>query len=307
MDDAALRAALRDAQARPDDGAAQARAVAAAARAGVDVPRDLALRAADASPDDDALQVSAAAACRREGWPPPVRVLARRPRWRAFAAFVARWFVRPLQDHSGTPSVLLDAVERKLGALPLALREWYELCGRRPDVLGNVQDRATEPDELRPDEEGLVAVYVQSQGALAWGVRREDLDRDDPAAFMSENPGRVALACDSLAAFLHRMVVHQSFARRGAVVARHGGADAAALATIARAWPQLAFAPLRWEVGPDVPEAERGYELGAYVLHGDDDVLIEVDTLGHVSLQARDAETLGRARALLPTVEWPRT
>jgi hypothetical protein len=299
--DEALRAALRDAEAQPGDGGAQGRAVTACARAGVPVSRALALRAADAWPDDDALQVIAAEAHRRDEYPPPMRVLARRPRWRALAAFVARWFVRPLQDHAGTPGVLLDGVTRRLGAMPLALREWYELCGRRPDVQGNVQDRAVEPNELRPDDDGLVPVYLEDQGVLAWGVRATDLALDDPPAFMNENPGPLMPTGEALSVFLHHMVVHQSFSRRGAVVALGGGADQAAIEAIKATWPRLPFGQLSWEV----PSVDDAYELQGYYLHGDDEALVEVDTYGHVRLQARDQATLERVRALLPSIDWP--
>ncbi|MFF7248479.1 SMI1/KNR4 family protein [Embleya sp. NPDC008237] len=71
----------------------------------------------------------------------------------------------------------LDASAARLGvAVPTALRELYELLGRRHDLTSN-HDVLLAPDKLYV-EDGVLVFREENQGVAWWGVRP---DGDDPA------------------------------------------------------------------------------------------------------------------------------
>ncbi|GAA2260403.1 MULTISPECIES: SMI1/KNR4 family protein [Kitasatospora] len=85
----------------------------------------------------------------------------------------------------------MDAVEARLGLrLPAALREFYTLLGTRKDLTGN-QDPLLPPGEVFVHDEfgGLLVFRTENQGCAYWGVRLEDLDRDDPPVFVRSREG----------------------------------------------------------------------------------------------------------------------
>lgn len=64
-----------------------------------------------------------------------VRLAERKDRWSLLTDFAAEWH-SPLQEGDGYSAAELDAAEQRLGLkLPLALREWYRLMGRRKDIV----------------------------------------------------------------------------------------------------------------------------------------------------------------------------
>jgi len=109
----------------------------------------------------------------------------RQERWDQIRAFIAEWH-RPLGENDGIPSAELDAAEQRMGCrIPAALREWYQMAGRRGD-LTRMQNYLLAPDELacEPDDE-VVIFYAENQWVVGWGIRREDWDLDDPPVVMS--------------------------------------------------------------------------------------------------------------------------
>lgn len=125
---------MRSFSAAPDDPGALERLVEAHARAGL---RDL-----------------------------PWAALMHLPRWRGLVGFVARFGARlgPLGPACGQPIAVLDAAEARLGLrLPVALREWYRLIGRRPDIGGGKLDLPVPPKLLRVLD-GVLGIYEADEG-----------------------------------------------------------------------------------------------------------------------------------------------
>jgi hypothetical protein len=92
---------------------------------------------------------------------------------------VSQWY-KPLVDGDGFAAADLDTAERSLGRrLPAALREWYELAGRRRDVWCG-QDELLVPDALAIQDRVLV-FYVENQGVVRWGIPEDSLTLLTPA------------------------------------------------------------------------------------------------------------------------------
>ncbi|MFI6154608.1 SMI1/KNR4 family protein [Kitasatospora sp. NPDC051170] len=100
--------------------------------------------------------------------------------WALVEGFAAHWG-KPLGPDDGFAGAELDAAEARLGLrLPVALREAYELFGRRADLTSN-QDVLLTPDELYVME-GALVYREENQGCAHWGVLLDDLDQEDPPA-----------------------------------------------------------------------------------------------------------------------------
>jgi hypothetical protein len=69
----------------------------------------------------------------------------------------------------------LPAQELKARRLPDPLRHWYELYGRRADLL-RCPGHILAPDELEADDEGQLVFYVEEQGVYLWATRPEGED-----------------------------------------------------------------------------------------------------------------------------------
>jgi hypothetical protein len=108
-------------------------------------------------------------------------------RWRRLAGFVRKWHQKPLGRDDGCPDDEVERAEERLGRpLPAALREWYRLVGRRPDVTDR-RARSITPAELR-ERSGLLVVYAD--GPAAWGIRPGALRHDDPEVVLSLDGGK---------------------------------------------------------------------------------------------------------------------
>ncbi|MYS82959.1 hypothetical protein [Embleya scabrispora] len=93
----------------------------------------------------------------------------------------------------------LDASAARLGVrLPTALRELYELLGRRGDLTSN-HDVLLAPDRLYV-EDGVLVFREENQGVAWWGVRP---DGDDPAVLARY--GMAAQPADPWSAWLPRL------------------------------------------------------------------------------------------------------
>jgi hypothetical protein len=180
MADADLREAERAFAATPDDPAALERLVEAHARAG---RRDL-----------------------------PWEAVVRLPRWRGLVGFVARFGapLGPLGPRCGQPVAVLDAAEARLGQrLPVALREWYRLIGRRPDIGGDTQDFAV-PPQLLEVRGGVLGIQDENQCVHRWGVLLSDLAEDDPPIVTREDDDEPPVTWNErLSEFCWQMAMHQ--------------------------------------------------------------------------------------------------
>lgn len=115
--------------------------------------------------------------------PSPLAVLpeSRADRWNLLREMIGQWY-RPLTDRDGYPEPV-GPVE-----LPLALREWYQLCGRRGDVW-SVQDRFLDPHRLETQGSYLV-FYVENQAVVQWGIQLEEAVQEDPPVWIERTEGQ---------------------------------------------------------------------------------------------------------------------
>jgi hypothetical protein len=118
-------------------------------------------------------------------------------RWRRVDAFLRGW------PRVGGPAPLgsaaaLAAAETQLAVrLPAAMREHYL---RYPSQWWSGQDRWVGTRGLGI-EGGLLVFRHENQGCCAWGIRIEDLDRDDPAVYCRMD-GEVERNSESFTAFV---------------------------------------------------------------------------------------------------------
>ncbi|MFD8599331.1 SMI1/KNR4 family protein [Kitasatospora sp. NPDC059646] len=110
--------------------------------------------------------------------------------WEFLHAFAAAW-TTPLTDADGVPDGELERAQARLGLrFPAALREFYTLLGTRTDLTEN-QDPLLPPGEVFVHDEfgGVLVFRAENQGCAYWGVRLEDLGRDDPPVFVQSRDG----------------------------------------------------------------------------------------------------------------------
>jgi hypothetical protein len=139
-----------------------------------------------------------------------------RERARGFLrAFAAAW-TTPLADGDGVPAGELERAEERLGLrLPAALREFYALLGTRMDLTES-QDPLLAPDEVFVHDEfgGVLVFCAENQGCAYWGVRLEDLGRDDPPVFVQSRDGWLPFM-DRLSLAAVELVLSESLFARG--------------------------------------------------------------------------------------------
>ncbi|MFZ3475110.1 SMI1/KNR4 family protein [Streptomyces sp. 4.24] len=108
----------------------------------------------------------------------------RRGAWDFVQGFAAHW-AGALESGDGWLEADLAAAEERLGVrLPAALREAYQLFGRRRDLTCN-HDVLLGPAELYVDDAKEALVFRhENQGAASWGILLDGLQDDDPAVFI---------------------------------------------------------------------------------------------------------------------------
>jgi uncharacterized protein (TIGR02996 family) len=106
----------------------------------------------------------------------------RAERWRLVEEFIENWY-GALKPRDGYSQKELDDAEARLGfRLPAALREWYQLAGRRFDVWC----RTLGMYFMEPTALGLVMCDLlvfrmdDFEGYVSWGIRINDLGQEDP-------------------------------------------------------------------------------------------------------------------------------
>ncbi|MFE2929525.1 SMI1/KNR4 family protein [Streptomyces sp. NPDC059278] len=130
----------------------------------------------------------------------------RQAAWRFVRAFARDWSRHPLTEADGYAPADLDAAQARLGLpLPTALREAYQLLGRRPDLTDN-QDSLLAPKDLYLDaDRGVLVFRVENQSCAYWGIRVTDLDQADPPVVVRAD--LVRPTADDWAAWLGRVSV----------------------------------------------------------------------------------------------------
>ena len=129
-------------------------------------------------------------------------------RWTLVKRFVAHWYEEPLKEGDGYPPAELAKAERRLGfPLPEALREWYQLAGRREALIAR-QDRPLSPSDIRVDR-GMLFFHVENQGCCRWGIRQEELRLADPSVFLEDDRHGWFPAARSVSEFVLHMLLQE--------------------------------------------------------------------------------------------------
>jgi hypothetical protein len=179
------------------------------------------------------------------------RLAAREDRWSLLKDFVAEWHT-PIQEGDGYSVEDIDAAEQRLSLeLPLALREYYLLLGKREDLVA-AANFLVSPDELEV-RDGLLVFYSGPQGVLEWGIRRRDLKLDDPPAYLNdsgihETPQKPIRENETLSEFVLQMLVVETayFSKLGGSVET----DAKTLEAFQQTLTPLGLPDWHW---PDYP------------------------------------------------------
>ncbi len=127
-----------------------------------------------------------------------------------------RAFLNVWDNAFGIPESQVKANEQNLGVgIPKVLRAYYLQLGKHP--INEQQDFLLLPDEqlvynkLKSDEDCLI-FYVENQSCHHWGIKKEDVDKDNPPVYRQENDkdAEWELDTDNLQDFLWAMALWQS-------------------------------------------------------------------------------------------------
>jgi hypothetical protein len=217
----------------------------------------------------------------------------REARWQLLKDVIADWYP-PLSDMGGVDEEAIARAEQELGfALPLALKEWYSLAGRRADIWSR-QDELILPHELAPYRhsllhsnllnpqarqscENVLVFYVENQICELWGIQLDPVAMDDPPVVI--DPGNWRVNSQSVSEFALQMFV--TCIKWGDPLRwLHGPIELALLTCIEANFPKLDFA--EW------------WYWGRGLFYGFRDVVIEViavsETDARVFVSARTEE-----------------
>ena len=220
------------------------------------------------------------------------RLSTRKDRWSLLQDFIAEWH-SPLKPGDGYSAAELDAAEKRLGLkLPLALREWYQLAGKRKDITA-AQNFLRSPDRLYTQEEDgarVLCFYTENQAVVNWGVLVSDLNLDDPPVYLDETG---TIENQTLSEFITQMVILET-ACFGGKFGGNSSANSDTLTIVEQNFVLLGFPEWHWPVSISR-------------LYGGNDVLIETeaseDGYRWIWIGARSQEVL-RETAQLFSLDW---
>jgi hypothetical protein len=216
-------------------------------------------------------------------------------RWRLLTSLIALW--RPeLTPADGFSSGCVDEAEDRLKIpIPIALREWYLLAGKRKDIWSG-QDEFLSPNQLEVGE--FLIIYVENQAVVQWGIRRGDLGQDDPPVFVSDDEVENSwhLENESVTEFaLQAFVSNLKWSRHNRCYA-NGAGNSKVLQVIEENYRRLPLPDWRWPMFPTR-------------LFGDEDIVIEQNGEGDrvwLSACTRTEEAFRKMeRLVLPVgIQW---
>jgi hypothetical protein len=170
----------------------------------------------------------------------------------------------PPEQDWGVPSAVLDDAEKRLAIrLPRALRELYERYGRL-DAVWALQDRLVAPEAVRLEQD-LLAIWLENQAVVAWGIRSSDLSAQDPPVVLRQYDRRTGLLVEADSTSTFALLFAAMNAKWSAAVKyrANGELTPGALAAIERVLPRLPFSDTHW---PSFPSR----------LYGTDDLVVDV-------------------------------
>jgi hypothetical protein len=202
---------------------------------------------------------------------------------------VAEYWHGPIREEDRSPEGELG------GPLPLPLRWWYGLAGRRRGLVDGYH-QLFGPGELVPVEGGRVMFLCENQGGYGWATLAEG---DDPPVWGSVDCGAEPWVAEgmTLSEFLIRSCLFEAIG--SAVYSASAGTDAAGMARLSALVPPLPMAPWHWPHNPTRFHAGGGGFLFAEPHDGDS---------FRVRIGARTEHPLGRLSCLLhggwEHIEW---
>ena len=167
--------------------------------------------------------------------------------WDDYAARVAELF-RPLAPGDGYEEAEVAAAEARLGLrLPRVLRELYLLAGRRDDI-NRPMNHLIPPEDLSV-EQGALVVYEENQNVVLWGVRVEDLGRDDPPVVRAYNDVTLSWEDDHdrLSAFFVTMLYWQAVNGGLPFAGVVADVDETEIPEVHRHWPKVDLLGSLWD------------------------------------------------------------
>ena len=219
----------------------------------------------------------------------------REDRWSIITAFLADWHT-PLKPEDGLVPEAVDKAELALAApIPLALREWYGMAGKRDDLF--VQDTLLAPEVLYIVHDYLV-FFTENQCVVAWGVRREDCAKTDPPVWMDEDAAwghsnKWVRQNSTLSEFLLQRLIAE--APYWAPWGTSGFLDAPAADRVEEQLEDLGLPYCRWPSDPTKHFAGPGLLVQICPHRGG----------GFVSAAAASEQAMQSAKAVLP-IQWER-
>ena len=103
-------------------------------------------------------------------------------RWQFLIDFIDGYFERPIDENSGNTTNEIEEMEAKLEInLPLAVKEWFLLVGRRADIT-SAFDQNTLLTNLSL-QNNFLSLYWESQMLWDCGIRALDLNLENPPAY----------------------------------------------------------------------------------------------------------------------------
>jgi hypothetical protein len=149
----------------------------------------------------------------------------RHARWKQLRDFIAHWYT-PITVGDGVRADELAAIEQRNGiTMPQALREWYQIAGKRRELTSGQNEFRT-PDTFGTRIDGeYVILYVENQDVCRWGIRLRDLALEDPPVFLSDDvQGTWILETTTLSEFIFQVVVFEASIETD-TYGRHGLAE----------------------------------------------------------------------------------
>jgi len=102
----------------------------------------------------------------------------------------------------------IEAAEKKWGILPGVLKDYYKQLGKH-DRINKSQNYLREPKSLY-ESGNYVIFYIENQGAAEWGIKIEDLCKEDPPVYCRLAADKYALETDNLMEFFNAMTLFQA-------------------------------------------------------------------------------------------------
>ncbi|CUH97794.1 hypothetical protein P22_3940 [Propionispora sp. 2/2-37] len=102
----------------------------------------------------------------------------------------------------------IDEAVKQWGTLPTILKKYYKELGKHKGI-NRSQNFLREPNELI-DEGDYLVFYIENQNCAEWGIKKEDLIKDNPSVYCKNFDGDFCLENNTLTEFLNAMALFQA-------------------------------------------------------------------------------------------------